>query len=213
MAHDIVKDSVEAQTGRAGLLIIGILVGGVLVINSYIASWTFDNPFYSNALALCRQETLAGRAMNVSLTRSPVGAGVDVDVKMRPADGNQDVRGYNRWRGVMDGEKKQAMISGRLNGPDIWESATWLLDKPKPAKDAATPEKPEDAAGEALPEESDELPQEARMSQHYGDYMQQEIDSFWLNVGQVLGGTNSVYGELNITFAGMPVETDESKEK
>jgi len=53
MAHDILKDSVEAQTGRAGLLIIGILVGGVLVINSYIASWTFDNPFYSNALALC----------------------------------------------------------------------------------------------------------------------------------------------------------------
>ena len=53
MAHDILKDSVEAQTGRAGLLIIGILVGGVLVVNSYIASWTFDNPFYSNALALC----------------------------------------------------------------------------------------------------------------------------------------------------------------
>jgi len=53
MAHDILKDSVEAQTGRAGLLIIGILVGGVLVINSYIASWVFDNPFYSNVLALC----------------------------------------------------------------------------------------------------------------------------------------------------------------
>ena len=52
MAHDILKDSVEAQTGRAGLLIIGILVGGVLVINSYIASWVFDNPFYSNVLAL-----------------------------------------------------------------------------------------------------------------------------------------------------------------
>jgi len=53
MAHDIIKDSVEAQTGRAGLLIIGILVGGVLVINSYIASWLFADPFYSEALALC----------------------------------------------------------------------------------------------------------------------------------------------------------------
>ena len=52
MAHDILKDSVEAQTGRAGLLIVGILVGGVLVINSYIAAWAFDNPFYSDALAL-----------------------------------------------------------------------------------------------------------------------------------------------------------------
>ena len=52
MAHDILKDSVEAQTGRAGLLIIGILIGGVLVINSYIASWVFDNAFYSDVLAL-----------------------------------------------------------------------------------------------------------------------------------------------------------------
>lgn len=52
MAHDILKDSVEAQTGRAGALIIGILVGGVLVINSYIASWFFDDPFYSSSLAL-----------------------------------------------------------------------------------------------------------------------------------------------------------------
>jgi len=52
MAHDILKDSVEAQTGRAGLLIIGILIGGVLVINSYIASWAFENRFYSDTLAL-----------------------------------------------------------------------------------------------------------------------------------------------------------------
>ena len=59
MAHDILKDSIEAQTGRAGLLIVGILIGGVLVINSYIADWVFSaynesdgRNFYSAALAL-----------------------------------------------------------------------------------------------------------------------------------------------------------------
>ena len=59
MAHDILKDSVEAQTGRASILIIGILVGGVLVVNSYIADWIFSDQadsdgrnFYSAALAL-----------------------------------------------------------------------------------------------------------------------------------------------------------------
>ena len=65
MAHDIIKDSVEKQTGRAGLLIIGILVGGVLVINSYIADLVFADHtivvdaakgktynFYSDVLAL-----------------------------------------------------------------------------------------------------------------------------------------------------------------
>ena len=59
MAHDILKGSVEKQTGRASLLILGILVGGVLVINSYIADWVFaeqrapdgSNP-YSDTLAL-----------------------------------------------------------------------------------------------------------------------------------------------------------------
>lgn len=62
MAHDILKDSVEAQTGRASILIIGILLGGLLVINSYIAGWIFADQavtlggrtlnFYSNTLAL-----------------------------------------------------------------------------------------------------------------------------------------------------------------
>ena len=41
MAHDIVKDSVEAQTGRASLFIMGILAGGVLVAASYVADWIF----------------------------------------------------------------------------------------------------------------------------------------------------------------------------
>ena len=59
MAHDILKDSVKAQTGRAGLIIIGILVGGVLVGTSYIADWVFADQtspdgtnFHSDTLAL-----------------------------------------------------------------------------------------------------------------------------------------------------------------
>jgi len=59
MVHDILKDSVEKQTGRASLLILGILIGGVLVINSYVADWVFADQalpdganFYSDALAL-----------------------------------------------------------------------------------------------------------------------------------------------------------------
>ena len=62
MGHDILNESVKKQTGRASLLIIGILIGGVLIINSYIADWVFSdytiregartyNP-YSDTLAL-----------------------------------------------------------------------------------------------------------------------------------------------------------------
>ncbi|MBC8373179.1 MAG: cation-translocating P-type ATPase [Planctomycetes bacterium] len=52
MAHDILAESVEAQTGRAGLFILAILFGGVLVVNSYIADWLFHDDFYGSALAL-----------------------------------------------------------------------------------------------------------------------------------------------------------------
>ena len=59
MAHDILKESVEKQTGRASLLILGILVGGVLVLNSYVARWVFashtlpdGSNVYSDTLAL-----------------------------------------------------------------------------------------------------------------------------------------------------------------
>ena len=59
MAHDILKNSVEAQTGRAGLLIIGILLGGVLVAASWIADYVFagfatgdGKVFHSSILAL-----------------------------------------------------------------------------------------------------------------------------------------------------------------
>ena len=52
MAHDILTESVAAQTGRAGLFILAILFGGVLVLNAYIADWLFQDDFYGSALAL-----------------------------------------------------------------------------------------------------------------------------------------------------------------
>ena len=52
MVHDGLTDSIEKQTGRTSLMMIGILVGGVLVVNARIASTFFDNPFYSDMLAL-----------------------------------------------------------------------------------------------------------------------------------------------------------------
>jgi Cd2+/Zn2+-exporting ATPase len=59
MAHDILNDSIEKQTGRASLFIIGILLGGVLVVSAYVADKLFaadtlpdgKNP-YSDTLAL-----------------------------------------------------------------------------------------------------------------------------------------------------------------
>ena len=59
MAHNMFDPSVEAQEGRVSLLILGILVGGVLVVNSYIAELIFDDPFYSDALALMGAVLLA----------------------------------------------------------------------------------------------------------------------------------------------------------
>jgi len=52
MAHDILKGSVEKQTSRASIFIVGILMGGVLVIVSYIADLIYTDPFYSASLAL-----------------------------------------------------------------------------------------------------------------------------------------------------------------
>lgn len=66
MAHDILpihahdEDiSVGAQTGRASLLMVGILLGGVFVLLSWISDWVFagrddmtGRNFYSDALAL-----------------------------------------------------------------------------------------------------------------------------------------------------------------
>ena len=61
MAHDILKNAVEHETSRASWLIIGILCGGILVINSYLAEWFFfagqtdpvtGRNFYADMLAL-----------------------------------------------------------------------------------------------------------------------------------------------------------------
>ena len=65
MAHDILPltdphdHSLQAQTGRASLLIIGILTGGVFVLLSYVAQWVFPgytdpdgHNFYADAFAL-----------------------------------------------------------------------------------------------------------------------------------------------------------------
>ncbi|MCY2931745.1 MAG: cation-translocating P-type ATPase [Planctomycetota bacterium] len=57
MAHDLIKHSVEAETGRASLLIVGILLGGVLVMASYAAEALFggqsgQEEFHSRLLAL-----------------------------------------------------------------------------------------------------------------------------------------------------------------
>ena len=69
MAHDVLKDSVEAQTGRATVFIVTILFGGVLVVSSYIAEIVFrqhtviaggkSHNFYSAALALAGALLLA----------------------------------------------------------------------------------------------------------------------------------------------------------
>ncbi|MCY2927463.1 MAG: HAD-IC family P-type ATPase [Planctomycetota bacterium] len=64
MAHDVIKHSVEAETGRASLLIVGILLGGVLVAVSYVADGLFgrsdDENFHSSMLALAGALLLGG---------------------------------------------------------------------------------------------------------------------------------------------------------
>lgn len=49
--HDL-RDSIENQTGRASLLLIGTMMGGLLVLNSFIADWVFEAPQYSAVFAL-----------------------------------------------------------------------------------------------------------------------------------------------------------------
>ncbi len=52
MAHRHLKDSVEAQTGRSTFLLIVTLMGGLLVIISFIAEWAFADKEYSAIVAL-----------------------------------------------------------------------------------------------------------------------------------------------------------------
>ena len=45
-------DSVKRETTRASVLLVGTMMGGILVVNSYIADWIWpDRPFYSAASA------------------------------------------------------------------------------------------------------------------------------------------------------------------
>jgi Cd2+/Zn2+-exporting ATPase len=48
MAHDILKDSVEAQSNRASIKILGILMGGLLVVLSYVSDWIFGSYTHPN---------------------------------------------------------------------------------------------------------------------------------------------------------------------
>ncbi len=45
-------ESVERQTTRASVLLVGTMMGGILVVNSYLAGWLWpDRPFYSAVAA------------------------------------------------------------------------------------------------------------------------------------------------------------------
>lgn len=59
MAHDVLNKSAEAQTKRASALMVGIMLGGVLVADSYVASYVFreytdaeGRNFYGDTIAL-----------------------------------------------------------------------------------------------------------------------------------------------------------------
>ena len=52
MAHDHLKDSIEAQTGRSSLLLIATLMGGLLVLISFISRWIFEQREIPDAFAL-----------------------------------------------------------------------------------------------------------------------------------------------------------------
>ncbi|NLX13898.1 MAG: cation-translocating P-type ATPase [Phycisphaerales bacterium] len=52
MAHEHLKGTIEAQTGRSTLLLIGTFMGGVLVMNSFIADSFFDQSHYADGFAL-----------------------------------------------------------------------------------------------------------------------------------------------------------------
>ncbi|MAE60651.1 MAG: hypothetical protein CMJ49_04745 [Planctomycetaceae bacterium] len=52
MAHEHMKDIMEAQEGRASLKILLTLAGGTLLLTAWAAEGIYDNPFYPNMLAL-----------------------------------------------------------------------------------------------------------------------------------------------------------------
>jgi Cd2+/Zn2+-exporting ATPase len=59
MAHDILNDSIQEETGRASLLILGILFGGVLVACSYVADWAFADQAFEIGGAVFHSDVLA----------------------------------------------------------------------------------------------------------------------------------------------------------
>jgi hypothetical protein len=53
MSHNPhLKESIEAQTGRSTLWLIGTLMGGLLVVNSFVAEWLFEAEQISAIFAL-----------------------------------------------------------------------------------------------------------------------------------------------------------------
>ncbi len=52
MVHEHLKGSIEAQTGRSTMLLIGTFMGGVLVLNSFIAAYFFPQSQYADGFAL-----------------------------------------------------------------------------------------------------------------------------------------------------------------
>ncbi|MCC6579351.1 MAG: cadmium-translocating P-type ATPase [Phycisphaeraceae bacterium] len=52
MAHDHLKESIEAQTGRSSILLIATFMGGLMVLNSFVAEYLFDGRQIPDMLAL-----------------------------------------------------------------------------------------------------------------------------------------------------------------
>jgi Zn2+/Cd2+-exporting ATPase len=47
-----IKKSVQAQTTRSMILLVGTFMGGILILNSFIADWIFNKPQYADGFAL-----------------------------------------------------------------------------------------------------------------------------------------------------------------
>jgi len=52
MVHDHLGQAVRSQTTRASAMLIATMLGGVLVLNSFLAKWIFGDLFYRDAMAL-----------------------------------------------------------------------------------------------------------------------------------------------------------------
>ena len=69
MAHsEHLKGSLEAQTGRASVLLIATLMGGLLVVNSFLAEWLYPDRQYADGFALLGAILLGAPLIYHSLT-------------------------------------------------------------------------------------------------------------------------------------------------